>query len=116
NLQFNFFKAPAAWLILTAANDIVIVVGTYYCLLKARAPGFSRATENMLSRVMKVTTITGLVCAVLALSDLTIFAVFPQASFHLGLCMGLSKVYSNSILVILNSRARISLRRDEAPS
>ncbi|CAK5279205.1 unnamed protein product [Mycena citricolor] len=81
-----------------------------------RAGLLARHGKHALARVMKVTTITGLVCAVLALADLTIFAVFPQASFHLGLCMGLSKVYSNSILVILNSRARISLRRDEAPS
>ncbi|CAK5279219.1 unnamed protein product [Mycena citricolor] len=113
NLQFNFFKVPVAWLASTAVNDIIIVAGTCYYLLKARTPGFTQATEHMLGRVIKVTALMGFICAGLALIDLSLFISFPGESFHLGVCMGLSKVYSNSILLILNSRARLSLHRED---
>lgn len=39
--------------------------------------------------------------------DLALFVRYGGNNFHLGVCIWLSKLYSNSILAILNSRARI---------
>ncbi|KAJ7063676.1 hypothetical protein C8F01DRAFT_1133909 [Mycena amicta] len=103
-LQFSSFKVPVAWLSATALCDLVIVASTCYYLLKNRRPGFNPSTTALISRIIKITVETGLVCAVYALLDLSLFVAFKGNSSHLAVCIELSKVYSNSILAILNSR------------
>ena len=39
--------------------------------------------------------------------DLILFLVFPDTSYHATVALTLAKLYSNSMLVILNSRIRI---------
>ncbi|KAJ7058685.1 hypothetical protein C8F01DRAFT_280966, partial [Mycena amicta] len=106
-LTFERMKAPVAWLSATALADLLIVAATIYYLLKARQPGFSGATNAAVSRIITVTIETGIPCAIFALIDLALFVKYNGNNFHLGTCIWLSKVYSNSILVILNSRANI---------
>ncbi|KAJ6567047.1 hypothetical protein B0H19DRAFT_1139243 [Mycena capillaripes] len=50
---------------------------------------------------------TGLLCALFAIIDLFLFATYKGTNYHLSICIELSKVYSNSMLTILNSRAQI---------
>ncbi|KAF7303496.1 hypothetical protein MIND_00578600 [Mycena indigotica] len=106
-LTFDRMKPPIAWLSATAAADLLIVVATIYYLLKAREPGFSGATQAAVTRIITVTIETGIPCAVFALVDLALFVKYNGNNFHLGTCIWLSKVYSISILTILNSRAHI---------
>ncbi|KAJ7491120.1 hypothetical protein FB451DRAFT_1514575 [Mycena latifolia] len=98
-----------AWLTATALADLIIVAGTVFYLLKARQPGFRRSTDAVLFRIIKVTVETGLLCALFALVDLSLFIKYNGNNYHLAVCIWLSKVYSNSIMVtrILNSRAHI---------
>ncbi|KAJ7090410.1 hypothetical protein B0H15DRAFT_930515 [Mycena belliarum] len=106
-LQFRVLKPPVAWLAATALADLIIVAGTIYYLSKARDPDFSRSTNALLHRIIKITVETGLLCALFAIVDLALFIKYDGNNFHLAVCVWLSKVYSNSILVILNSRAAI---------
>ncbi|KAJ7253372.1 hypothetical protein B0H12DRAFT_596551 [Mycena haematopus] len=105
-LQYDYFKQPVAWLSATAACDLIIVASTCFYLLKARQ-GVQRSTNNMVFRVIKVTVETGLFCALFALADLSLYVKYRGNNYHLAVCIELSKVYSNSIMVILNSRAHI---------
>ncbi|KAJ7429897.1 hypothetical protein FB451DRAFT_586088 [Mycena latifolia] len=115
-LQFHLLRPPAGWLAATAVADLLIVAGTVYYLLRARMPGFRRSTDAALFRIIKVTFATGLLCAAFALIDLALYVKFAGNNFHLAVCIWLSKVYSNSIMIILNSRAYIGHARPRAAS
>jgi len=106
-LTFKSMKPPVAWLSATALADLIIVVATVYYLLKARQPGFRGATHAAVNRIIKVTVETGVPCAVFAIIDLALFIKYNGNNYHLGTCIWLSKVYSNSVMVILNSRMQI---------
>ncbi|KAJ7091462.1 hypothetical protein B0H15DRAFT_237739 [Mycena belliarum] len=106
-LQYRFFKTPVAWLASTALADSIIVGATVYYLLKLRQPGFNRSTDALLFRIIKVTAATGVVCAVFATLNLALFVKYPGNNYHLAVCIWLTKLYSNSILLILNARASI---------
>ncbi|KAJ7814360.1 hypothetical protein B0H13DRAFT_2381816 [Mycena leptocephala] len=68
------------------------------------------------SQAAQVTVETGVLCALFALVNLYLFVSYSGGNNHLGICIYLSKVYSNSMMVVLNSRAHIghdSCRRDK---
>ncbi|KAJ7118907.1 hypothetical protein C8R44DRAFT_854007 [Mycena epipterygia] len=95
------------WLAGTALADLIIVSATLFYLIKARQPMFRTSTYAVLSRIIQVTVETGLLCAVFAIVDLYLYVTFKGNNYHLAVCIWLSKVYSNSIILILNSRAHI---------
>ncbi|KAF7349376.1 hypothetical protein MSAN_01727400 [Mycena sanguinolenta] len=105
--ETRLFKPPEVWLAATASADLMIVAGMVFYLLKAREPEFTRRIKATLSRIIKVTVETGVLCAVAALVVLALFVAYDGNNYHLGVCIWLSKVYSNSMLIILNSRAYI---------
>ncbi|KAJ6493041.1 hypothetical protein C8R45DRAFT_1135949 [Mycena sanguinolenta] len=106
--RFRLFKPPEAWLSAMAAADLIIVAGTVFYLLKAQEPDFRRKMKATLSQIIRITVETGVLCAMCAVVDLYLFVAFDGNNYHLGMCLWLSKAYSNSILVVLNSRAHIS--------
>ncbi|KAJ7243160.1 hypothetical protein B0H12DRAFT_1325863 [Mycena haematopus] len=96
-----------AWLSATSAADLIIVASMVFYLLKAKQPELKSKTKATLARIIKITVETGVLCALCAITILYLFVAFNGNNYHLGLCIWLSKVYSNSILAILNSRAKI---------
>ncbi|KAJ7128291.1 hypothetical protein C8R46DRAFT_656044 [Mycena filopes] len=108
-LQIHLLKPPAVWLAATASADIIIVAATvFYVIRKKQASvNFSRTTLAALSRVLKVTVETGVLCAIFASVNLYLFIQYDGNNYHLGVCNWFSKIYSNSILIIMNSRAHI---------
>jgi hypothetical protein len=100
-------KPPVAWLSATAASDLIIVAAMVFYLRKATQPEFRSKTKVTLSRIIRITVETGVLCALSAIADLALFIAFDGNNYHLGVCIWLSKVYSNSIMIILNSRAHI---------
>ncbi|KAJ7765626.1 hypothetical protein B0H16DRAFT_1523691 [Mycena metata] len=107
NLQSTNVRATALWLGSASLCDLVIVGSTTFYLLRSRDTAFKK-TNATIYRIVKISVETGLLCALVAIFDLYLFATYKGTSYHLALCIELSKVYSNSILAILNSRARIS--------
>ncbi|KAJ7499282.1 hypothetical protein FB451DRAFT_1384989 [Mycena latifolia] len=106
-LQNTNVKPADTWLAASSACDLIIVSSMAFHLLKSRNPDF-RYTNAILSRILRMTVETGLLCAVFAIADLYLITKYEGTYYHLGLCIPLSKVYSNSILLILNSRAHIT--------
>ncbi|KAJ7088150.1 hypothetical protein C8R44DRAFT_444952 [Mycena epipterygia] len=106
-LEFDRLRSPVVWLAGTALADLIIVFGMSFYLIKARQPGFRSSMYAVLSRIIKVTVETGFLCAIFALIDLSLFVAFNGNNYHLAVCIWFSKVYSNSIILILNSRAYI---------
>ncbi|KAJ7244447.1 hypothetical protein C8J57DRAFT_1476779 [Mycena rebaudengoi] len=111
-LQAGNIRITTVWFATSALCDSIIVASTTYYLTKSRNPDFRRQTNAALTRIIKVTVETGVFCAVFALMDLALLVGYKN-SYHLAVCMPLSKVYSNSIMLILNSRAYIQGRAPE---
>ncbi|KAJ7119142.1 hypothetical protein C8R44DRAFT_737967 [Mycena epipterygia] len=97
---------PQIWLAATSLCDLIIVSSMVFYVMKSRKPEFKN-TNLILARIIKITVETGLLCALFAIVDLYLFATYKGVNYHLAVCIELSKVYSNSILLILNSRAHI---------
>lgn len=112
-LQFDNLVPTATWLAATSTCDLIIVFSIVFYLVKARSPDFRGPTKLMVSRIITITVETGVLGAIFAIVDLYLFATYKGTNYHLALCIELSKVYSNSILLILNWRARI---RHHSPS
>jgi hypothetical protein len=106
--QEDTFKTTAVWLGGTALCDIIICCGMFYFLSKSRT-GF-RATDSMLNRLIRITIETGMATAVIAIIELTLFLTFKHNFYHVVPAFMLSKLYSNSFLVLLNSRKSTSKR------
>ncbi|KAJ7046275.1 hypothetical protein C8F04DRAFT_1248523 [Mycena alexandri] len=106
-LQIHLLKPPAVWLAATAAADLVCAATTAFYVIRNRRGNFSPTTLAALSRVLKVTVETGTLCAVFASVNLYLFIKYDGNNYHLGVCNWFSKIYSNSILLIMNSRAHI---------
>ncbi|KAF7294609.1 hypothetical protein MIND_00997500 [Mycena indigotica] len=100
------------WLVSAALCDVLIVAGMVYYLMKSRVREYSRI-KSAISRILLLTVETGAICAVLVLVDLYLFIAYKGTNMHLSLCIELSKVYSNSILLIFNSRARITYQNSQ---
>ncbi|KAJ3486712.1 hypothetical protein NLI96_g4049 [Meripilus lineatus] len=110
-LQEIGFKPTAMWLAGTSTCDVVIAASMIYYLRRTHSR--IRATTTMLTKVLWVSVQTGLLCAMFASTDLVIFLVFSYNNFHLPFCMSLPKLYSNSLLVVLNTRVHIIGGRNE---
>ncbi|KAK1216953.1 hypothetical protein PQX77_020400 [Marasmius sp. AFHP31] len=110
NLPQLSAKAKVAitiWLTTTAACDIVIAAAMTLILSKKRT-GFNAKTDDVITNIIRLTVETGTLTAVLAILIVILYFVFPKASYWNAPTDFLGKLYSNNLLVILNSRMKIS--------
>ncbi|KAJ7580073.1 hypothetical protein C8J56DRAFT_962171 [Mycena floridula] len=96
------FKPISIWVAGTAIADIIIVVAMLYFFNKNRS-SFA-GTSAVLSKVLFLTIETGMCCATVAILDLVMYLVWQNENWHICASIVLSKVYANSLLLVLNSR------------
>lgn len=53
-----------------------------------------------MTKLIRVTVETGLICAACALLELIMFVAFADDTFYMPMCLLLSKLYSNSLLAV----------------
>ncbi|KAB5592810.1 hypothetical protein CTheo_3730 [Ceratobasidium theobromae] len=89
------------WLVSSAVADVAITgILTWY--LHTHRTGFSR-TDDLITRLIRVTVQTGLITTIWAVADLIIFLAVPNP-LHLLFNLPLCKLYSNSLMSALNAR------------
>ncbi|KAI0689383.1 hypothetical protein BC835DRAFT_1439531 [Cytidiella melzeri] len=110
-LQATTFKTTAVWLGSAAADDIVIAVCMIYFLRRSNT-GFKQ-TSTLLTKFIRLSCETGLACALFAILDLAFYIRWQNNNYHLAPSIPLSKMYSNSLLVVLNARIKIVGGRNE---
>ncbi|KAI0754901.1 hypothetical protein C8Q80DRAFT_1266436 [Daedaleopsis nitida] len=103
------------WLGGSAFTDITIMLSMAYLLYNAKQQHvfFERSGRTM-NRLIRLTVETGCACAICAVVELGLFLGKPNTNLHFVFAMVLSKVYSNSLMTSLNSRAHIG-RHDSEP-
>ncbi|TCD70890.1 hypothetical protein EIP91_001198 [Steccherinum ochraceum] len=101
--HFQSFKAIViVWLTCSAVADTAITIALVWHLRRHKT-GFS-PTDDAVNRIIRLTVQTGLVTALCAIVDLILFLASPSG-LHLIFNLPLSKLYTNSLMSSLNSRA-----------
>ncbi|KAF4616577.1 hypothetical protein D9613_008945 [Agrocybe pediades] len=88
-----------------ACDAIIAICMTYY--LSSRGNGIMQSTHVRLRKVIRLVIETGTVTAAVAILNLILILLPGQPSYYLVTSEILAKVYSNSMMVVLNSRMRI---------
>ncbi|CAA7266093.1 unnamed protein product [Cyclocybe aegerita] len=99
----QFEGAVITWLAAAAAADLLIT-GSLSWSLNRRRTGI-KATDDKVSRIIRLTVQTGLITAIFALADVLIFLTVKGTTLNFIWDLPLSKLYTNSLLSTLNSRA-----------
>ncbi|KAK0226532.1 hypothetical protein IW262DRAFT_1238775, partial [Armillaria fumosa] len=94
----------------SALCDIVIALCMTYYLMRSKTG--LRSTQILLTKIIRLTIETGSVTAIAALVTVILFFVFPHQTFYVAPSLVISKLYANSICMVLNSRIRIMGGRD----
>ncbi|THH14137.1 hypothetical protein EW146_g6164 [Bondarzewia mesenterica] len=112
--EFQKFKIPVIiWLTVSALVDTSITLVLTWHLRKHK--GSFKGSNDILDRIVRLTVQTGLITSVWAIVDLGVFLVKWPIHSHLAFNFPLAKLYSNSLLSSLNSRAgwKYSSSRDD---
>ncbi|KAK0196001.1 hypothetical protein F5146DRAFT_923628, partial [Armillaria mellea] len=84
-----------------ALCDIVIAICMTYYLMRSNT-GF-HCTEILVTKLIRLTIETGSLTAVIALAALVLFVAFPDHGFYRALTLTISKLYANTMYMVLNS-------------
>ncbi|EJF61575.1 hypothetical protein DICSQDRAFT_105720 [Dichomitus squalens LYAD-421 SS1] len=100
------FEPTIVWLGGAALTDIMIMCSMLYLLYSAKQHTHSFERSGLIvNRLIRLTVETGSACAVSAIVQLGLFLGLKQTNLHLIVALVLSKIYSNTLMTSLNSRA-----------
>jgi len=102
-LRSNTLTSVGIWNGTGAVCDIIIALSMPYYILK-KGTGLP-ATHAIIIKIMSLLIETGVVTAVIAMAHLVLYFAFTDAFIVPGVTI--SKVYANTMLMILNNRLRI---------
>ncbi|KIJ60354.1 hypothetical protein HYDPIDRAFT_32320 [Hydnomerulius pinastri MD-312] len=104
--QFHKFESIViVWLCASAADNILITIVLVLSLREHRT-GFAD-TDHIIKKIIRVTLHTGLLTAIWTIVDLSVYLALTDG-MHLVFVLSLAKLYTNSLLSTLISRARDS--------
>ncbi|KAK0506642.1 hypothetical protein EDD18DRAFT_38940 [Armillaria luteobubalina] len=95
------------WLLSSAACDLMITASIVSVLWRARANSKFRSTSKVVTKLIWYTIETGLITSLAVILQLTLWLTSSQYNFHFICFFTVGKLYSNTLLATLNSRALI---------
>ncbi|KAK1231963.1 hypothetical protein PQX77_004913 [Marasmius sp. AFHP31] len=95
------------WLTISGACDVIIAI-CMTAILSRKRSGFNSATDDAITKIIRLTVETGSLTAILAIITVVLFFSFPNRSYWNVPIDVLGKLYSNNLMVILNRRIKIS--------
>ncbi|KAF9258641.1 hypothetical protein L218DRAFT_1004786 [Marasmius fiardii PR-910] len=101
------FVPALFWLGGSAVCDVTIAVAMTYVLSRRYNDVFNETKDLPLRLLVFGSHTDGRIIAAFAAIDLILFLIFPTQDYHITPALALAKVYSNSLLVVFNSRVRI---------
>ncbi|KAK7443466.1 hypothetical protein VKT23_015639 [Stygiomarasmius scandens] len=94
------------WLLSSALCDLIIAGCMIFYFKRQRF--LSPRTHDAVTRIVRYTVETGSITAITAIVQVSVFLAFPNKNFFDTPSWTLGKLYSNSLLFLLNSRAAVS--------
>ncbi|KAK0207628.1 hypothetical protein IW262DRAFT_521611 [Armillaria fumosa] len=98
------------WCGAAALCDIVIAICMTYYLMRSNTN--FRRTQILVTKLIRLTIETGSVTAAVALVSFILYFALPHQTFYTTPVLILSKLYVNTVYMVLNSRMRIVGGRD----
>ncbi|KAK0486451.1 hypothetical protein IW261DRAFT_1604591 [Armillaria novae-zelandiae] len=98
------------WCGTSALCDIIIAISMTYYLMRSNTS--FRRTRMLVTKLIRLTVETGSVTAAVALLNLILFFAFPHQTFYGTPALIMTKLYANTVYMVLNSRIRIMGGRD----
>ncbi|KDR67389.1 hypothetical protein GALMADRAFT_147174 [Galerina marginata CBS 339.88] len=95
-----------SWLITVAAADILIATILVRALSK-RKTGLGTATDDVVTKVIRITIQTGMLTSIFSLLDLVFFMSIVFSSVNFTMAFFSSKLYTNCLLSQLNGRLQL---------
>ncbi|KAH8077727.1 hypothetical protein BXZ70DRAFT_693926 [Cristinia sonorae] len=86
------------------ACDVFIVAGMIHYLVKSKSGLRAGRARMVITRLIMIALETGFLCTVFAMVDLILYLALPGTTYHLTPAIVVSKLYSNSMLAVLNAR------------
>ncbi|CAA7266099.1 unnamed protein product [Cyclocybe aegerita] len=99
----KFEPAVITWLGASAVADVLITASLSWSL--ASPVSSSAATDDKVTKIIRLTVQTGLVTAIFATLDVVIFVTVKGTTLNFLWDFPLSKLYTNALLSTLNARA-----------
>ncbi|KAK2467199.1 hypothetical protein APHAL10511_000748 [Amanita phalloides] len=96
-------KPALVWFLSSCISDICITC-VLVISLSRRKTGFA-ATDDAISKIIRMTVQTGLLTALFAIGDVVFFMTLPHTAYNFLWDLALSKLYSNCLLSTLNARS-----------
>ncbi|KAF5334168.1 hypothetical protein D9758_014833 [Tetrapyrgos nigripes] len=110
-LQSRTFIECTIWLAGSALCDIIIAVSMTLFLVKSDTG--LRRTHAIIRKLIRLTIETGSATATVAFIDCVLFLTVQSYPYHTVPARCLGKLYSNTLMAILNSRMRIPGSRED---
>ncbi|EKM56326.1 uncharacterized protein PHACADRAFT_140960 [Phanerochaete carnosa HHB-10118-sp] len=104
-LRSNALASAIIWHAGSAACDLIIAASATF-LFQRFDTEFAVARVKI-TRVINLIVQTGILTAFIATLDLVLFAAYPHRAYYACVALTITKLYSTTLLVSLNSRVRI---------
>ncbi|KAK0486449.1 hypothetical protein IW261DRAFT_1590725 [Armillaria novae-zelandiae] len=104
SIAFGIWRGGSAF-----CDIIVAICMTYYLM---RSSTHFRRTQIIVTKLIRLTVESGAVTAIGTILDLILFFAFRDQIYHSTLALIMTKLYANSVYMVLNSRIRIMGGRD----
>ncbi|KAG8927505.1 hypothetical protein FRC03_011811 [Tulasnella sp. 419] len=100
----TLFPSATVWLGGSALTDVIITV-SLVAYLSRSSTGFS-TTNDIITRLIRMTVQTGAVTSLAAIVELILFLVYKTNNLHMIPALALAKLYTNTLVATLNSRSQ----------
>ncbi|KAG8920307.1 hypothetical protein FRC01_000829, partial [Tulasnella sp. 417] len=97
--------SAGVWLAGSAITDLFITVSLVWVLQRKTQGGLTSNTEDIISRLIRLTVQTGAVTTFAATAELIMYLKTPENNLHMIPGLALSKLYTNTLMATLNARS-----------
>ncbi|EIM90730.1 uncharacterized protein STEHIDRAFT_117999 [Stereum hirsutum FP-91666 SS1] len=114
---FHLYTTVCVWQSGSVTCDTLIAISMVYRLHDARKHAFksdNQSTDKLLSRLIALTVETGCLTAFAAVANLVFFLALDTTNLYAMMGSIISKLYTNSLMASLNSRATIFRSSDRS--
>ncbi|RDB17462.1 hypothetical protein Hypma_001621 [Hypsizygus marmoreus] len=94
------------WFLSSCISD-VLITGSLVFSLSRRRTGYV-ATDDAISKIIRMTVQTGMLTAVFAIGDVIFFMTMEHTALNFVWDLALSKLYTNCLMATLNARAALN--------
>ncbi|TCD63226.1 hypothetical protein EIP91_005811 [Steccherinum ochraceum] len=115
-LRQHAFTTTLIWAFSSLACDVAVTGSMFYYLWRAKQLSSRKQTASLLTRLINLTVETGVIYTTATILDCVLFIAYPDNTIYIVPLTITSKLYTNCLIAVLNSRLRIFGGRNDGGS